>query len=80
MAEWVHDYREAKTMQRKLKTGDRIRMISMPVDPDPIPTGTHGTVLRVHDHPYWSQIEVAWDNGRQLMLSIPDDCVALVDE
>lgn len=62
----------------KLKLGDRIRLVSMADDPDPIPAGSLGTVLRVHDHEEWTQVEVAWDNGRQLMLSLPEDCVAIV--
>lgn len=66
-------------MRDTLKTGDRIRLISMPLDPDPIPKGTLGVVLRVHDHGDWQQVEVAWDNGRKLMLTMPDDCVAVVD-
>ncbi|MDX1930088.1 MAG: DUF4314 domain-containing protein [Pirellulaceae bacterium] len=63
-------------METKLKTGDRIRLISMPEDPDPIPVGTLGKVLRVHEHAEWTQVEVAWDNGRTLILTLPDDCVA----
>ena len=64
----------------QLKLGDRIRLISMPLDPDPIPVGSLGTVLRVHAHGDWSLVEVAWDNGRTLMLTVPDDCVAIIDE
>jgi hypothetical protein len=63
---------------KSLKTGDRVRLISMPNDPDPLPVGALGVVLRVIDHGDWQQIEVAWDNGRKLMLSLPDDCVAVV--
>ncbi|MEZ6152357.1 MAG: DUF4314 domain-containing protein [Pirellulaceae bacterium] len=65
-------------MERKLKPGDRVRLISMPHDPHPIPIGTLGTVLDVHDHRDWFQVEVAWDNGRELMLAMPDDCVEVV--
>ena len=65
-------------MQTTLKTGDRVRLISMPEEPDPIPVGMEGTVLRVHEHGEWAQVEVAWDNGRRLMLTLPDDCVAKV--
>jgi hypothetical protein len=65
-------------MERPLKTGDRIRLIAMPHDPDPLPTGSLGVVLRVNDHGDWQQIEVAWDNGRRLMLTLPEDCVAIV--
>jgi L-ascorbate metabolism protein UlaG (beta-lactamase superfamily) len=66
-------------MNQPLKTGDRIRLVSMPMDPDPIPVGTLGTVLRTHDHGDWWQVEVAWDNERSLMLTMPEDCVELVD-
>ena len=62
-------------MDEPLKTGDRIRLISMPNDPDPIPIGSLGVVLRVKDHGDWQQVEVAWDNGRELMLTLPEDCV-----
>lgn len=64
----------------QLKLGDRIRLISMPMDPDPIPVGSLGTVLRVHNHGDWSQVEVAWDSGRTLMLTMPDDCVEVVNK
>jgi hypothetical protein len=35
-------------------------------------------VLKVFNHGEWQQVEVAWDNGRKLMLSMPDDCVEVV--
>ncbi len=58
-----------------LKAGDRIRLLSMD-DPDPIPVGTTGTVSGVYPQNDWTQVDVAWDNGRSLMLSIPPDRVA----
>ena len=64
----------------KLKLGDRIRLISMPLDPDPIPVGSLGTVLRIHNHGDWSQVEVAWDCGRTLMLTMPEDQIEIVAE
>ena len=48
-------------------SGDRIRLIEMPDDPDPIPAGATGTVLAVTDGPL-GQIVIAWDNGRSLAL------------
>ena len=55
-----------------LKAGDRIRLLSMD-DPDPIPAGTTGTVVAVYPQSDWTQVDVDWDNGRSLMLSIPPD-------
>lgn len=52
----------------------RIRLLSMPDDPNPVPAGSLGTVeaiiqLMADD---W-QVYVKWDNGRTLNLSIPPD-------
>jgi hypothetical protein len=58
--------------------GDRIRLISMPEDPDPIPVGSIGTVRAIHLHKDWTQVEVDWDNGRRLMLTLPDDCIEII--
>ena len=59
------------------RSGDRIRLTSMQDDPDPIQIGQVGTVVRVAQHGggqgAWLQIEVAWDNGRTLMLVSPPD-------
>tara|TARA_R110002049_G_scaffold4601_1_gene31667 strand:+ start:54716 stop:54940 length:225 start_codon:yes stop_codon:yes gene_type:complete len=62
-------------MTTPLKSGDRIRLISMTNDPDPIPAGTTGTVAGVDPQSDWLQVDVEWDNGRSLMLSIPPDLV-----
>ena len=55
--------------------GDRIELVRMPDDPHPIPTGTKGTVTDVRNVTGlgFMQIDVDWDNGRKLMLSIPPD-------
>ncbi len=58
--------------------GDRIRLIHMPEDPDPIPAGSLGTVREIHHQRGWTQVEVDWDNGRQLMLSLPDDVIEIL--
>ena len=60
------------------KPGDRIRLIHMPDDPDPIKPGSTGTVRSVKPHSFgfrnpWVQVDVEWDNGRKLMLSVPPD-------
>lgn len=60
------------------EVGDRIELRHMGNDPDPIPTGTRGTVNRVCKTkfpgrpPEW-QIGVNWDNGRTLSLVWPED-------
>lgn len=66
------------------KRGDRVELITMPNDPNPIEPGTRGTVIL---DPVWVfdswQIGMKWDNGRTLNLSVPPDrarIVALGDE
>ncbi len=65
-------------MQTKIKAGDRVRLLSMSDDPDPISAGTTGTVAGVYPQSDWTQVDVDWDNGRSLMLSIPPDRVAVI--
>lgn len=57
-----------------MKPGDRIRLLEMD-DPDPIPVGATGTVVAVYQHGDWFQVDVDWDNGRTLMLTVPPDRV-----
>ena len=65
-------------MRTRLEKGDRIRLVTMPSDPDPIPIGSLGTVVDVHEHNDWTQVEVDWDSGRSLMLVLPTDRVEIV--
>jgi len=62
--------------------GDRIRLVAMADDPDPIRAGQIGSVIGVSHHgsgrDTWHQIDVAWDNGRTLMLVSPPDTFELV--
>ena len=64
------------------KPGDRIRLVAMQDDPDPIQPGSVGTVVHVDRHgggrEVWHQIDVAWDNGRTLMLVSPPDAFEIV--
>ncbi len=60
------------------RPGDRIRLLAMD-DIDPVPAGSLGTVGAVRFLDGWMQIDVDWDNGRSLMLSVPPDRVASVD-
>ena len=59
--------------------GARIRLLSMPSDPDPIRVGQTGTVVHVEQHGTWQQISVDWDDGRTLMLSLPPDRIEIID-
>ena len=50
---------------RNYSPGTRVRLVSMPDDPDPVPEGTCGTVLAVDDA---GQLLMQWDNGCSLSL------------
>lgn len=63
-----------------LKNGDRIKLVHMPNDPDPVPVGTMGTILKVvllhfHGEKNQTQLLVKWDNGRSLSCICPPDIV-----
>lgn len=55
--------------------GDRIRLVCMPNDPDPVPEGSTATVTGLvlygtQSQPqHMDQIQVVWDNGRTLNLA-----------
>lgn len=57
--------------------GDRVRMIGVMEDPDPLPVGAEGTVRGVSPAPPFAQIDVEWDNGRTLFL-LPGDPFVVV--
>jgi len=61
-----------------VQIGDRIRLLHMPDDPDPIPAGSTGTVTRVTDGPL-AQVSVDWDNGRSLSLVPGTDKFEVID-
>lgn len=65
-------------MQTELMIGDRIRLVSMADDPDPIPAGELGTIVGAYTQRGWTQVDVNWDSGRSLMLTIPPDRIELV--
>ena len=65
-------------LARNLRRGTRIMLMSMADDPDPVQVGTWGTVVGVHAQQSgspseWVQIDVRWDGGRELSLTIPPD-------
>jgi hypothetical protein len=51
-------------------------------DPEPIQDGLTGTVESVSrlgcGDDTWFQIDVSWDNGRTLMLTVPPDQIAII--
>lgn len=59
------------------KEGDRIRLLHMPEDPDPIPAGTTGTVTSVSPCSSWMRgelmVSVKWDIPRSLSMIYPID-------
>jgi hypothetical protein len=65
------------------KRGDRVKLVFMPNDPDPIPEGTEGTVEDVVDLSWGqdirSQVQICWDNGRTLACICPPDYLQIID-
>ena len=64
-----------------IKKGDRIELIKMENDPNPILPGEKGTVVeaRLDGPKETQQIEVSWDSGRTLFL-IPEDSFKIIKE
>lgn len=63
----------------ELKPGERIRLVKMGDDPDPITPGTCGTVDSVVRHGSdWIINMKSWDNGRTLNPVCPPDVVERV--
>ena len=57
-----------------VKPGDKIRLLRMVEDPNPVEPGTTGTVTHITDLRTGEfQIGVHWDNGRTLSLITPVD-------
>ena len=67
----------------QLRPGQRIELVEMPDDPNPIEPGAMGTVRSVAEchsnRGPFLQVDVDWDNGRSLMLSIPPDKYRIID-
>lgn len=52
-----------------LEVGTRVRLVAMPDDPNPVPFGTHGTVVGGNGGQIWMR----WDNGSTLALAVGHD-------
>ena len=53
-----------------IRPGDRIRLIAMPDDPDPIPAGSEGMVVEVTTGPL-AQIVVKWIGMKRSLALVP---------
>ena len=64
-----------------IKIDDRVRLIEMPEDPDPIEPGSEGTVTSITDFSWSSSriIGVNWDSGRKLNLVENIDKFEVID-
>jgi hypothetical protein len=63
------------------QVGDRIELVAMPDDPNPVRKGTRGTVREVMlEYPRHDQtvLAVDWDDGRTLNVVLPLDQIKLV--
>jgi hypothetical protein len=68
--------REFIETQREQLIGRRIKCLFMGNDPNPIPTGSIGTIDHIDDEGY---IHVKWDNGRSLSLIPNVDIYEVLD-
>jgi hypothetical protein len=67
-----------------ISVGDRVKLLRMPDDPDPIPVGSVGTVRLITDLHFREaqqvQFLIAWDNGRSLSCICPPDELEIVTD
>ena len=61
----MYNRRKVEIIKERSHQGTRICLDSMENDPQPIPSGTKGTVIAVDDA---GQLLMKWDNGRFLSL------------
>ena len=71
------NFQQMAMMQQALQkyVGKRVRLISMGNDPNPIESGTMGTIY----HAGGDVLNVKWDNGRQLGLVVGEDSYEIID-
>ncbi len=65
-----------------MKVGDRVELVEMPDDPNPLPRGSKGSIEEINHVDFgrekFTQISVKWDNGRALMVCIPPDQIRVI--
>lgn len=63
-----------------VQPGNRLRLLNMPNDPCPIPSGSEGDVLAVTPlYDGTAQIVMKWDCGRNLNLIVPEDTFEVIE-
>jgi hypothetical protein len=70
--EWIDN------QPRQVEVGDRIKLVNMPDDPDPLKSGTEGVVTSVDTR--MDVVGVKWDNGRTLNLVLGVDSFEILNE
>jgi hypothetical protein len=66
------------------REGDRIELIEMPNDPNPIKPGERGNVREVRElgeefAPNTAEVHVDWDSGRKLLMLLPTDKARIIE-
>ena len=73
----MYNRRRIEMMKERYPKGTRICLDNMENDPQPIPSGTKGTVIAVDDA---GQLLMKWDNGRSLSLIPGEDSFHKIQE
>lgn len=73
----MYNRRKVEMMKARYPEGTRICLDNMGNDPQPIPSGTKGTVIAVDDA---GQLLMKWDNGRSLSLIPGEDSFHKIQE
>lgn len=73
----MYNRRKVEMMKARYPEGTRICLDNMENDPQPIPSGTKGTVIAVDDA---GQLLMKWDNGRSLSLIPGEDSFHKIQE
>lgn len=61
--------------------GQRVELVRMDNDPNPVPIGSRGVIVAISesgDSRYHTHVGVKWDNGRSLSVLLPLDEIRLV--